>query len=375
MSKEKVIGIDARFYGSKNRGLGRYTTKLIKGLEKIDKRNKYFIYLTKENFDLYKPRNKNFKKKLLNIRWYSWKEQLILPFLIDWKKLDFIHFPHFNVPLLTFKPFIVTIHDLILLKYPTRKATTLNRFYYFFKMRAYKLILWRTIISSAQIISVSKFTKTEILKYFRIKSSKAEIIYEACLDSPKSWAELKKFRLKSSSSQKLLYVGAAYPHKNLKRLLLVFKNLKKRYKELELLIVGGDGYFFKEIKNFVKIKKMQGVVFLGHVENEKELRKIYKKADIFVFPSLYEGFGLPPLEAMREGLPVVSSNAGSIKEILKDGAYYFDPVDREDMERKIKRVLSSESLRRSLIKKGYLRVQKFSWQKMAKQTFKLYSKM
>ena len=124
------IGIDARFFGSIGKGLGRYTQKLIENLEKIDNENQYVVFLRKENFDEYQPRNKKFQKVLANYQWYTFSEQIKMPLLLNKFNIDLVHFPHFNVPFFYRKKFVVTIHDLILLEFPTVRGTTLNPFFY-----------------------------------------------------------------------------------------------------------------------------------------------------------------------------------------------------------------------------------------------------
>ncbi len=147
----------------------------------------------------------------------------------------------------------------------------------------------------------------------------------------------------------ILYVGNAYPHKNLKRLNLAFEKVKQDGLNYELVL----------ITDFV---------------DDKELDNLYRNASLFVFPSLSEGFGLPPLEAMARGVAVVSSNATSLPEILGDGALYFNPLDIDDMAEKIKKALTDENLRKKLIEKGFEQVKKYSWRKMAEETLELYSK-
>ncbi|MFC1639085.1 glycosyltransferase, partial [Patescibacteria group bacterium] len=120
------IGIDARFYGSLGKGLGRYVSELIAGLERLDRDNEYVVFLRRENYDEYEPQAPNFSKRLAEIPWYGWREQLLLPGLLKRERLDLMHFTHFNVPLLYRRPFVVTVHDLILLQHPTTRASTLG---------------------------------------------------------------------------------------------------------------------------------------------------------------------------------------------------------------------------------------------------------
>ena len=173
------IGIDARFYGpSGGKGIGRYTQQLIANLEKIDNENEYFIFLRQENFDLYQPKNKKFHKILADYRWYSFEEQVYFPFKLYKLRLDLVHFLHFNIPLLYFRKFIVTIHDLIHRK-SSRESSTLSWLAFYFKKLAYSVVIKSAIRKSKKIITVSNFSKQEIIKYYRIKPNKIFVTYES----------------------------------------------------------------------------------------------------------------------------------------------------------------------------------------------------
>jgi len=164
----------------------------------------------------------------------------------------------------------------------------------------------------------------------------------------------------------LLYVGNAYPHKNLENLILAFRKIKQDNFDLQLVLVGGDDYFYKKLK-----KNNNDVIFTGFIKDE-DLNVLYNNAALYVFPSLYEGFGLPPLEAMKRGVPVASSNATCLPEVLGDAAIYFNPLDVDDMAEKIKKALLDEGLRKNLIQKGFEQIKKYSWQKMARETLEVY---
>lgn len=177
-NKIKKIGIDARFFGPKDKGFGRYTENLVKNLEKIDKNNQYFIFLRKDSWEEYQPENQNFKKVLMNYKWYSWKEQFLMARKLKKHKLDLMHFTHFNVPIFYKKDFIVTIHDLTLRYFPTFKKSILNLLIYPFKNLAYRIVFKRAIKNSKEIIAISEHTKQDILKHYGVKSSKIKVIYE-----------------------------------------------------------------------------------------------------------------------------------------------------------------------------------------------------
>ncbi len=232
------IGIDARFFGPSGKGLGRYTQKLIEHLEEIDGDNpqrEYFIFLRKQNFKDYSPKKKNFKKILADYPWYSIKEQFLFPLFLKKFQLNLIHFCHFNVPMLLRKRFVVTIHDLILLRFPTVKNTTRSKIIYLFKFLSYQLVIKSAIKKSKRIIAVSKFTARDIEERFKTNPQKIVVTYEG-------WEEKFSFTNKKAKSDSdeilkkygiikpyLLYVGNAYPHKNLERLVLAFERVQKNF--------------------------------------------------------------------------------------------------------------------------------------------------
>lgn len=371
------IGIDARFYGPIGKGLGRYTQKLIENLERIDRNNQYFVFLRRHNFDDYVPQNSNFQKVLADYQWYTLSEQIRFPKLLNSYKLDLVHFPHFNVPIFYFKKFIVTIHDLILLHFPTRRSSTLGPFLYAIKFWAYKLVIHSAIKRSNRIITVSEFTKNDILEnYPYIPQEKIVVTYEACEEycmvSPKKDKEiLARYGI---IKPYLLYVGNAYPHKNLERLILAFEKIKKGKKDLSLILVGNEDYFYRRLQKLVQEKNIPAVNFPGYVPDH-ELDILFHNALAFVWPSLYEGFGLPPLEAMASGTPVISSNHPCMKEILSDSACYFDGKNVSDIVKVMNKVISNEKICSNLVRKGYECVKKYSWKKTAKATLHIYVKI
>ncbi|MFA6048229.1 MAG: glycosyltransferase family 1 protein [Parcubacteria group bacterium] len=368
------IGIDARFYGPIGKGLGRYTQKLIEHLEKIDEVNKYFIFLRKANFDEYVPRSNNFKKVLADYRWYSFSEQIKFPGLLKKYKLDLMHFPHFNVPVFYRRNFVVTIHDLILIRFPTVRSSTLSPILYWFKFMAYKFVIRSAIFRAQTVLAVSEFTKKDIQKiYPNIPKNKIKVTYEACDDfcmlSPNKDNEiLLRYGI---IKPYLIYVGNVYPHKNPERLILAMKGLGKQLSELRLVFVGGEDYFYNRLKKFVTDRGVTNVIFAGFVPDH-ELDVLFHNALAYIRPSLYEGFELPPLEAMAKGVPVLSSSHACALEILGDSAIYFNAEDVLDMIRAINLIASDDNLRKNLIERGYKQIEKYNWRKMARQTLDIY---
>jgi len=383
------IGIDARFYGSLGKGLGRYTEKLIEHLESLDQENDYVVFLRRENFSEYVPRNPRFKKMEAQYAWYGFAEQTLFVFLLYRERLDLVHFPHFNVPLLYFRKFVVTIHDLILVHYPTLRNTTRLSFLYWIKFAVYRLVIAAAVHRAEHIITVSHFTERDIAKQYPVASAKMTVTYEAAdlfcrFSSPRKERELferlglleRQHPDTETSSYRdiiqpyFLYVGNAYPHKNLS----VLFTCAQVFPEYTLVLVGREDFFYNRLKAEAAALGIRNIIFAGFL-SDQELASLYRFARIYVFPSLYEGFGLPPLEAMTCGTPVVASDRGSLPEILGDAALYFDPTSPDELIRTMRTLEEDVRLRESLQEKGYRQVALFRFGDMAAATYQVYRRV
>lgn len=372
------VGIDARLYGPKNRGLGRYVQQLITYLEKVDQSNQYFIFLTKKNFDDYRPTNSNFTKVLADVRWYTLKEQIVMPKIIKKLKLDLMHFPHFNVPIKCPVKYIVTIHDLIIHHFPDSRATTLNPILYKIKLGAYKFVIKQAILKSQKIIAVSEFTKQDILQHYKVKADKIKVVYQGLnqkdlnITQKQTDQALKKYHIKQPY---LLYVGAAYPHKNLEMLIRAFEKISAKYQNLNLVLVGQQDYFYQRLKKYIQTdfpKLKDKIVLTGFVE-DSDLKNLYKAGLAYVFPSLFEGFGLPPLEAMQYDLPVASSQASCLLEVLQKAVVYFDTCKKNDIIKQLNKLIKNADLRQQLRIKGQSLLSRYNWQRAAQETIETYN--
>ncbi|MFA7087956.1 MAG: glycosyltransferase family 1 protein [Patescibacteria group bacterium] len=391
------IGIDARFYGPIGKGLGRYTQEVVDNIIKITSANppdgdgtgfNYVIFLSPDNFDEFISNDFRIKKVKISCRWYSLSEQLAMPFYIWRERLDLIHFPHFNVPILTPVKFVVTIHDLILTHFPTVRATTRSHFLYYIKNLAYRLVILSALRRSRKVITVSEFTKNDIINKFNIKPEKIKVIYEGVANLSKGRDSLFVSKLDNEETLAqyhipnnfLLYVGNAYPHKNLEALLRVFSKLHVMYPDLRLVLVGKKDYFYERIQETARAFNLwqkgninSPVIFPGYVP-DSQLEILYTEARAYVFPSLYEGFGLPPLEAMARNCPVISSDCASLPEVLGDAAIYFNPKDDLDMIDKIKYVLDN-NIQDDLRDRGRARAKKYNWWECARETLEVYKEV
>jgi glycosyltransferase involved in cell wall biosynthesis len=362
------IGIDARLWNET--GVGRYIRNLVWQLQKIDKKNEYVLFVSK-SFKIEDLGSKNnLKVVTTDIRWHTLKEQLQFHNILDKEDLDLVHFPYFSVPVIYNKPFVITIHDLIINHYPTGKASTLPSPIYFLKLLSYKYIIKEATQKALKVISVSEATKEEVVQHLGVSRDKIVVTYEGV--DFKGKAESREGNVIKKISPYFFYVGNAYPHKNLERLCDAFALILADHPEVKLLLVGKKNYFYNRLEE--KVKKMnldKSIIFTGSVRDEK-LVSLYKNAKALILPSLMEGFGLPGLEAMQSGCLVLASDIPVFKEIYQDAAVYFDPLEVESMRVTILKVLERKKDFDSLIEKGKRQISTFSWEKMANQTLKIY---
>lgn len=367
------IGIDARFYGPFGKGLGRYVQKLIEHLERLPHDHRFTIFLRQENWDAYQPRDERFVKCLADFPWYSLREQTHLPGLLRRAGCDRVHFPHYNVPLLYRRPFFVTIHDLIVSRYPTVRASTLNPLVYWAKHLAYQFVIRSAIQRAHAILTVSEYSKRILQENYRIPANRITVTYEAAEALARNVSPnlSDRFRL---SVPYLLYVGNAYPHKNLEGLVRAFAILQQQMTSpIHLVLVGKKDYFYERVHALVAKSGLSDLVhFPGYVTDE-ELAALYRHAQLYVFPSFEEGFGLPPLEAMQASVPVASSDRSCLPEVLGNAAEYFDPSRPDMIAQSLRALLENEPRRRELIRLGHERVSRFRWEDLARKTLDVYT--
>lgn len=376
------IGIDARFCGWQRRGIGRYLEKLLSALARLASEHRFTLFTNKETaLPGGLPAGK-FRITEVNLPWYGLSEQLRFPFFIQKAGIDLMHWPNFNVPLFCPAPFVVTIHDLIVYHYPDQAATTLPRWRYRLKQSAYRFVLRRGLRQAKKIITVSDFTKRDLARQLKIPEQKMQTVYLAgekilaqfaTLPNPPDFGVYlgAKFGVNKPF---LLSVGSFYPHKNLANLFCAFQRLRRDYgRDWQLVAVGSKDYFYEQMRKSVKLDRetWDNIVFTDAVD-DKILDGLYRAARLFVFPSYYEGFGLPALEAASRGLPVVASKAAAIPEIMGAAAYYFDPANPSAMAAALDRVGGSAKIQARLAQSGFERLKHFDWDKTAAQTMSVY---
>ena len=360
------LGIDARFAGIHERGIGRYTFELVSHLLKREsmQQHEIVLFVTKANQGDF-PDSSNIKKVIADIPWYSFKEQTVFPALLRQERLDLVHFPHYNVPLAYTGAFVVTIHDLLLHRFPTSNASTRNRLFFYLKHLVYKAVIRNAVMRARHIIAVSEFTKQEIEDIFPKNNTPIVVIYEGVheLDEPQLTQKIKQVE-----KPYLLIVGAAYPHKNIEQTLAAVGPLLRR-RRLQLLVVGRGDYFQKRLRRFVRDNRYANeVMFFGEAK-DSELSYLYQHAHALLFLSEYEGFGLPALEAMHYGCPVIISDAKALQEIT-GGAACSANSTTSDIEHCLSKIQRG---RTEVERRGRAQALKYSWKTMAKETEMLYN--
>ncbi|MFC1632675.1 glycosyltransferase family 4 protein [Patescibacteria group bacterium] len=373
------IGIDAREYGTEKwSGIGRYVSYLVKEILESESEHDFTIFLPDPYYSKllkkYSGSSKvNFKK--VPASYYSWREQLILPFYLNDKTIDLYHFPHFNVPLFFNKPFVATIHDVTPLIYPGHKDKR------YFRQLAYKILMSRVVKKSKGLIMISDFTRQETEKHFPGAKDKNTVIHEAIdqaqfapvPDTAERQATLKKYNI---TKPFLLYVGVWRYHKNLVRLIKAFENIKTKLPEDYQLVLGGksDPKYPNVQAAIDKSSVKEAIITPGFID-EKDLAALYSATALFVFPSLYEGAGLPPLEALACKAVVAASYVTATPETIHRQAVFFDPQDLGSIEEALQRGLTDKNLRLKLQNEGFAVARERTWKDVANDTLSYYSRL
>lgn len=373
------IGIDAsRAFVDQPTGTENYSLNLLTALSKIDKKNYYRVYTKDTISEIQETKNLPDNFKFVPIKLPRFWTQVGLAAETWINPVDVLFIPAHTLPILR-RPnlkTVVTIHDLGA-EFLPGAHTIPDKLY----------LTWSTkyaLRNATAIIAVSEATKKDLVEKYHCDPAKIFVVAEG-VDVDKFRIENSELRIKKIlgkykiTKPYLLFVGTLQPRKNLVRLIEAFSrivdNSTFRIQNLQLVIVGKKGWLFDEILAAPeKFKVGQKVKFLDYVE-DFDLPTIYSGAQIFVLPSLIEGFGLPILEAMAAGVPVVCSETSSLPEVGGDAALYFNPENTQEIEKAILKVFNDQKLRQDLINKGYEQVEKFSWEKCAKETLTIFKKV
>jgi glycosyltransferase involved in cell wall biosynthesis len=366
------IAIDVRKFN--DFGIGTYVRNLVHQLGRIDRDTEFVLLCRPRDRDLIALPGPNFRVVAEPAPPYSISEQVRIPMALRREHADLFHAPHYVLPPLIHCRSVVTIHDCIHLMFPEYLP---NRFAHAYA----KAQLWTAAHRSDRILTVSETSKLDILRRFHVPADKVTVVYNAIDDRlavPPDEEEFERVRARYQLKDPFaLYVGNIKPHKNLERLIDAFHELRQEsaFEALKLVIIGDEISKYQGLRRAVHRHKLhKHVRFFGFVPLGT-LSVLYRLASIFVFPSLYEGFGLPPLESMYLGTPVVTSNVSSLPEVVGDAAVLVDPYDSTSIAEGMRRALMDEDLRVWLRERGRARAREFSWESSVLRIREVYGEV
>lgn len=384
------VGIDARPLQNENRfrGIGYYTYNLIRNIGKIDSENEYVLFTIKnadrvnlnisnnnfQEYAIYRPQSPT---RLAKHLWWLW-DRLLLPKALSNSQIDLFHATdNRGVPISHTCKVIATIYDLIPVLFPKHyfnsfKALDL-RYNYYRQLKAAR--------KSAMIITISECSKRDIIRILHVPEEKIKVIYLAVDERfrpIKNKRILERVKAKYNVNRPFaLYIGGFDYRKNVERLIRSFYLFSQQSTEDIQLVIGGalGSEMALKLKQLISSLNLREKIILPGFIADADLPVIYNTAEFFIFPSLYEGFGLPVLEAMACGTPVICSNTSSLPEVAGDAAILVNPYDEEEIAQTMKRVLTDPDLREKMKRKGLERVKLFSWEQTAKETLKVYQQV
>ena len=365
-------------------GAGRYIINLVRNLLEIDNKNTYVLtgrYTSTEYLEIAYNLKKDFENNKIELKFYRtpqkkldlWNRLKFPPLEFLGFKADILHCPDYLIPPTLNKNIVLTIHDLAFLRFP--------EFNFDWFIKKYTGEVKKNAQISKKIIADSKNTKNDIVRFFKIDPAKIEVVYLAAdnlfkklLEKEKDISVLKKYKI---DKKYILSVGTIEPRKNFITLIEAFNLIKHNINNFDykLVIAGQTGW--KSEATYEKREKSpykEDILFIGRVPDQ-DLVQIYNQAELFVYPSLFEGFGLPPLEAMSCGLPVIASRTSSLKEVVGDAGILISPGDNIELQKQILYVLKNEEIKEELKEKSLFRAKKFSWVDTAGRTLDIYNRI
>jgi glycosyltransferase involved in cell wall biosynthesis len=362
------IGIDARKLH--DFGIGTYIRNLLRQLARLDDETEFVVLCRPADRPAVAALGRNFRAVAETSGHYSLSEQVRVPLALKREGVTLFHAPHYVLPRLVSCRSVVTIHDCIHLMFPEYLPNRMAL--------SYARASIRTAARRAtRILTVSESSKRDILRYVDVPAAKIDVIpnaYDERFSLPPSSEDTASIRERYQlHGEFVLYAGNVKPHKNLERLIDAFALTRQRGLEnLRLVLIGDDISRYAALRRAVHRHQLhQHVRFLGYLP-ESTLAVMYRLASVFAFPSLYEGFGLPPLEAMASGTPVVTSNISALPEVAGEAAVLVDPYDTASIADGLTRVLSDPALRRDLAARGIARARHFSWERSVRRVREIY---
>ncbi len=357
-------------------GVKTYTREIVNALLEVDQDNEYFLY-AREKVKI--RLSKNCHLKILKWPLLFWTYTCFAR-EIKKQRPDILFMPIQSAPFLFFKPkkikIVITVHDLAFLKFPKH-----------FTFRNRLLLSWHTrraVKMADKIIVPSQATENDLINLYGVDSDKVKVIYHGYGKIYPMASKRRKSSVLAISNPYILFVGTIQPRKNIINLVKAFETLKKGFKfqsptktkdkvsNFKLIIIGGKGWLWRKTLERIKKSPARKDIILTDAVSDRELAELYSQARIFILPSLYEGFGLPILEAFSYGAPVIASNNSSLAEITGEAGLLVDPNNPEEIAKAIEKIIKDDGLRNDLIKKGKERIKNFNWEKSARKHLRVF---
>ena len=369
-----TVGYDATSAVHQSAGIGRYTRQLLEALNALDDGTHYKLFYCARgpsNGGLpeldarFSVRPVPVSDRLANVVWHRARVPLPVQVLIG--RFDVFHSPDFTLPPVAGRPTVLTVHDLAFLRTPQCAFPTL---------RAYlERVVPRSIRRATRVIAVSESTRRDCIDLLGVSPDKISTVHEgvSAVFRPPSDPDADRLHLRTMGIEcpYILSTGTLEPRKNYERLLQAFAVLRARGDDRVLVVAGRPGWLYEPIHETVRRLKLTDCVTFV-TPNDRDLRRLYGAADAFVYPSLYEGFGIPPLEAMACGAPVICSSTASLPEVVGDAAVTFNPYDVEEIADAMRSVLEDPLVARRLRRQGIERAASFTWERAATGTLDVY---
>jgi glycosyltransferase involved in cell wall biosynthesis len=357
------IGVDATPIFLRKGGIGYYTHNLLEYLTRTDTKDEYILFKTTQT----QPETPIPFITRPNVK-VIYTPKLLQKHRSDKERIDLYHGTNFRLRGRGRKGNIVTIHDLAFRHYPHFLKKKFGQFLSFWKTR-------RDVQEADRVIAVSQHTAHDVIEHFKIDKERVKVVYHGVGDEfrpdvpGESIVEIKK-KYQISTPKYILWVGTLEPRKNLPTLIEAYSKLKSIHSEYTLVLGGGLGWQYQDILNMA-LSLGNRIQITGYLP-QRDLIPLYAGASLFVYPSLYEGFGMPLLEAMASGVPIVASRTSSIPEVIGDAGVLVDPLRISDIREAILKLLQDSSLRSSFREKGIQRAKEFTWERAAQETLKIY---
>ena len=355
-------------------GVGVYAYNLISAIGKTCIGNKYYILVQDDDKSLDDLHNINLELIKIKSRWFRLfflrclLEQIYIPYLAVKYQIDVVHSLHYSFPVFVPSKKIVTIPDMTFYKYPGVHLS--SKVYYF------KFFIWLSSLIADALICISEATKKDYISYFKYRRDKIYTVYLGVSDSYKKAPAREKIKsvknMYNIKGEYLLFIGTIEPRKNIKNLILAYKHLLHNGFNYKLVIVGKKGWYYQDIFNLIEKQNRDNKIILTGFIQEDEKKSLIDGAKLFIYPSIYEGFGIPVLEALACGIPTITSYVSSLPEVAGDAAILINPESVDELFDAIRLLLTDENIYNDLKTKSRIQAAKFDWRLTAIQTINIY---